>query len=297
MREEAGSARTGSRLRRQLAAGIARFIREAELKPGAPLTEQALAGRFGVSRTPIRAALADLERTGLVDFGAARGYRVAAAAPAAGLFGGDEDEDDRLYLAIAHDFVAGRLGGGFSESELQRRYALTKAPLRRVIDRMARDGVVERNAGHGWRFLNMLNSLASHDASYAFRLALEPAAIATPAYRLDPGWAARSRAAHGDLMALRDGRISPVRFFEVNADFHDLVVSGSGNPFFIQAVGQQNRLRRFLDYDARIDGGLVSVNCREHLLVLDALEAGDTALAADRMRRHIARASTLKPTC
>src|SRR6187200_3686539 len=42
-------------------------ILEGELAPGERLRAEALAGRFGTSRTPVREALLMLEREGLVD--------------------------------------------------------------------------------------------------------------------------------------------------------------------------------------------------------------------------------------
>ena len=38
----------------------------------------------------------------------------------------------------------------------------------------------------------------------------------------------------------------------------------------------------------------VEVNCREHLQMLDSIEAGDLEIAAAQMRRHLQRASQLR---
>ena len=45
---------------------VERMILSGELKPGQRVNEQALAGRLGVSRGPIREALRALERSGLL---------------------------------------------------------------------------------------------------------------------------------------------------------------------------------------------------------------------------------------
>ncbi len=62
-------------------ADIYRRLREAilcsDFKPGEPLSENALAARFGVSRTPVRDALAHLSQEGLVDVFPQRGSAVA----------------------------------------------------------------------------------------------------------------------------------------------------------------------------------------------------------------------------
>jgi DNA-binding GntR family transcriptional regulator len=57
---------------------LADEITSGHLPPGAEIDEQAVAERFGVSRTPVREALRDLAALGLVDIEPRRGVRVAA---------------------------------------------------------------------------------------------------------------------------------------------------------------------------------------------------------------------------
>lgn len=51
-------------------------ILEGAIPPGAPLRQDDLARSLGISRTPLRTALAELSRDGLVDYAANRGYQV-----------------------------------------------------------------------------------------------------------------------------------------------------------------------------------------------------------------------------
>src|SRR5690349_15859392 len=86
-----------------LAARIVEHLRESGAEPGSHITEQALADRFEVSRTPVRAALAVLARSGAVERRPNRGYFVAtppaalASAPVARV------DEDKLYYRIAED--------------------------------------------------------------------------------------------------------------------------------------------------------------------------------------------------
>src|SRR3954452_13083788 len=57
---------------------LADEITSGHLAPGAEIDEQAVAERFGVSRTPVRDALRDLAALGLVEIEPRRGVRVAA---------------------------------------------------------------------------------------------------------------------------------------------------------------------------------------------------------------------------
>jgi GntR family transcriptional regulator of vanillate catabolism len=64
----------------QVATSIRELILEGSLAPGAPLRQDDLARQLGVSRTPLRTALATLSRDGLVEYSANRGYRVRSFA-------------------------------------------------------------------------------------------------------------------------------------------------------------------------------------------------------------------------
>jgi DNA-binding GntR family transcriptional regulator len=61
---------------RQAYDAIKRRIIELELAPGAPFTEGELAAELGLSKTPVREALARLRQEGLVEAVARSGYRV-----------------------------------------------------------------------------------------------------------------------------------------------------------------------------------------------------------------------------
>ena len=55
-------------LAHEIASQIRRDIISGAFKPGVALAEPAVAGRFGVSRAPVREAMIELERIGLVQF-------------------------------------------------------------------------------------------------------------------------------------------------------------------------------------------------------------------------------------
>lgn len=69
------------RLSEQVAAQLRDEIIAGELHPGEPLRLAALANRLGVSVTPVREALAMLDRQGLVVGQVHRGFRVAQLSP------------------------------------------------------------------------------------------------------------------------------------------------------------------------------------------------------------------------
>jgi DNA-binding GntR family transcriptional regulator len=85
-----------------------------------------------------------------------------------------------------------------------------------------------------------------------------------------------------------------IALYEMNAAFHEGLVAASQNRYLLVAIQQQNRLRSFANYDWTFGYERVVVNCREHLAILDRLEAGDREAAANLMRLHLQRAAALK---
>jgi DNA-binding GntR family transcriptional regulator len=65
-------------LRQQIYEAIEHQIINCELLPGSRLAEELIAKEFGVSRSPVREALSDLERTGYVERSSSRDRRVIA---------------------------------------------------------------------------------------------------------------------------------------------------------------------------------------------------------------------------
>ena len=96
------SAPSGSPTRQgALVALIRELIETGELAPGARITEQALAARFGVSRTPLREALRALATEGYVTLAPNRGARIAPLSPA---------DIDELFPVMAQlEALAGEL--------------------------------------------------------------------------------------------------------------------------------------------------------------------------------------------
>lgn len=291
--------REAGKLSHKAAALILDYLHSRGVLEGAHITESGLAEALNVSRTPVRTALEQLAKIKVIaQAGPRRGYHVTASPeqiralaqqPAVG------DEEEELYLAIAQDFIHSGIGEQFSEADMLRQYGVGRGLLSRVLQRMASDRVIERNPGYGWRFEPLLKSVEAHDESYRFRMIIEPAALEEPGFTLDPVWVVRTRSEHEATLATPPGRLSMVRFFEMNADFHETLAASSGNTFFHRAMQQQNQIRRFQNYSWTYGDERIAACCREHLAILDALENGDKRWAATLMRRHLELASRLRP--
>jgi DNA-binding GntR family transcriptional regulator len=253
--------------------------------PGTPVAEAALAARLSVSRTPVRAALRLLQQTGIA---ARQGRGMVVADPARPLpAAGAHGPADALAAAIVRARAAGRLPDAVREADLIRDFAQPRGVVARALARLAALGVVARNPAQGWHFAAGLATPEDRAAAHRFRLVLEPAALAEPGYRLDAGFARATRAAHEAVLARPWRDADALAFFEMNAAFHAGLAAGSGNRFFVDAVRQHNGLRALLNTDWRFGDGRAHASCREHLAVLDALEAGRMARAAALLAAHL----------
>lgn len=275
-------------LSRRLADQIVERARREGLGPGTHLTEQALAEAFGVSRTPVRLALRVLEAEGVVERRPHRGVFLTHL-PAAASEKGDNPAtgDDPVYFRIADDYLAGSIGPRVVESDLLRRYNLSRAELHRLFARMVREGWLERRPGHGWMFLPILRSSETYAQSYRFRRLIEPAALLEPGFRLDPATINRLRA---EQRALLDGgwqSFSRAETHRIGAQFHEAIVAGSGNPFLIEALRRLNAMRRLVEYRIHRERGWLVRVCEEHLQLLDLIEAGELTAAAEFLRGHL----------
>jgi DNA-binding GntR family transcriptional regulator len=286
-------ARSTQQNRFRLANQILDVIRDAKLERGHHLREQQLADLIGVSRTPIRSALDLLAKRGIVETRKNHGFflrkpfdslhRIEIEVPST--------IEDELYAKLVRDRLDNRIPNSITPSEIARRYKVDRVALTRTLSRMAEDGLVARNQGHGWSFQPTLDSVVSLRASYEYRLTLEPAAFLLPSFKPDQAAIERMRLQHLYLVAHPDiATVSAKQLFDTDAAFHEMFAEASGNTFFAQAIQVQNRLRRLLEFGSYVDSRRVKEWCREHLAIIEAVAAGDLAQAASRMRAHLEQA-------
>jgi DNA-binding GntR family transcriptional regulator len=269
-----------------LTSRILEYLRELDLAPGAHITEQQLADHFHVSRTPIRTALAALAKSGAVAHRANRGYYVATSPAAIADADVAEPDEDQLYYRIADDRLKGAIGARITEAQLVRRYRTSRARVATVLSRMAHEGWLERLPGHGWAFEPMLDSVKAYEDGYRFRAVIEPAALRHPGYQLAPEAIARLRQQQQELLD-DDARFSDAELFERGTRFHEIIIAASGNPFLLDAIRRINALRRLLEYRAKRSRDKIARQFREHLQLLDLIEAGKLEQAARRLEQHL----------
>ena len=272
---------------------IVELVRAEELPVGAHLPAQWLADRLRVSRSPVNEALELLKSQGIVRREPNRGYFLASAAPSPELMAQDGGtSEEATYFRIAEDRLRGELPDQFTEAMLRRRYGLTPAQLQAVLARISDEGWARKKPGYGWEFSTMLTTPESLLQSYRLRLAIEPAALLEPGYRIDRQVIARCRAAELHLLQGGIETDTADQLHDRGVRFHESLVEGSGNPFFIDTMRRVNRVRRLLSYRSMRDRSRYQEHCDQHLMLLDLLERERNEEAAVVMREHLG--STLR---
>jgi DNA-binding GntR family transcriptional regulator len=273
-------------------------IRDARLEPGHHLREQQLADLIGISRTPIRSALNLLAKRGIVETRKNHGYflrkpfdslhRIEIEVPSTA--------DEKLYQRLVRDRLDNIVPDSMTQSEIARRYGVDRVALTRTLSRLAEDGLIARNKGHGWTFLPTFDSLVALKGSYEFRLTLEPACFLLPTFKPDLAVIERMRLQHLYLISHPDiTTVGSAQLFETDAAFHEMCAEFCGNAFFVQAIQHQNRLRRLLEFGSYFNNRRVQDWCREHVAIIEAITAGDLSQASAKMRLHLEQALAAAP--
>lgn len=268
------------------------FLREG-WKAGTRISVPDLARRFDVSRTPVAAALSVLAQSGAV---------LPAPAPGRGLIVGTlapehpvllpESALERLYSRLMSDRARGELPQEISEAEMIPRYGVTRGEVRKVLMRFASEGLAQRQPGHGWRFADSLDDDRAEQESYEFRISIECAALRSPWYRIDEAQARLWQRDHAKILS-EPTLPSGDEWFRINATFHEGLAGFSGNRFFVEAMRQQNNLRRMQEAAgiAELSRDRIIQSCREHMAILDAVLKGDREWARALLRRHLRQAA------
>lgn len=282
-------------LHRNLADRIVRHIRTSDMAEGQHLTEVSLQDLLGISRQPIRSALGMLAEQGILERVPNKGYFLRnPVARADSVVPSDETSEEGVYLRIADDRLSRRLPDRVSENDLMRRYGVSRPGLRRTLTRISAEGWIERNEGRGWTFAALIDSVEAYRECYELRQVIEAHGLRCPGFRLDSTVLADLR--RRQEMVAEGGwqRLSQMELFETNSEFHEGLAALSGNRFLQNTVQKLNHLRRLVEYRQTLNTTQVLGQNAEHLGILDALDAGDTARAADLMFEHLGRAKDRK---
>ncbi len=281
-----------SELATRISLRLLQDVASGTLVAGQHVSAQQIADRYGVSRTPVREALAVLEKKGLLRREPNRGYFITDNIPVT-INEWLEDEQASSgdeYERLAEDWLTDQLPEEATEQLLRQRYHWTKAKASDLLGRAAREGWAERKEGYGWRFLPVAKTPEAFDEIYRFRMAIEPAAILEPSFELDRNVLTEQRRIQERMLEGDLDRLPGETLLKNGSLFHEELIKLSGNPFFLMSLQRVNRMRRLMEYRAEINRERIFEQCTEHLEIISLLEAGEIVDASFRMRQHLSGA-------
>jgi DNA-binding GntR family transcriptional regulator len=189
-------------------------------------------------------------------------------------------------MAIEGDIFTGRLlpGTPIDEDALAERFAISRTPVREAMLQLLQSGLIEKRARRGAivarlhlpRLIHMFETISELEALCA-RFA---------ATRSSPDERAALIEAH-ELAAAALKAGDEVEYARLGRRFHHLIMRATHNNVLIETTDKLALhtlpYRRFqLRQPARSES-----NQNDHGRILEAVLAGDGALAADIMRRHV----------
>lgn len=193
---------------------------------------------------------------------------------------------EELRHQLADDIMTGALAPGtaLDETELARRFAVSRTPVREAIRLLDASGLVEARPhraavvarpGHE-RLLGMFEAMAELEALCA---GLAAERMTTPERRT-------LEERHEELRALTHSG-DPQRYHEINEAFHGTIYAGAHNEYLAElTLATRLRVAPFRRAQFRNLGRLAKSHV-EHDRVMVAILRGDRARAAEAMRAHI----------
>ncbi len=280
----------------ELTPRIVELLRKQRLSAGFHIREQWVADALGVSRSPVRRALQELEQMDVVRSEHNLGFFLSVGTDSDRFrqIALPETEIDRIRRLIASERFATLIGDQVAVGDLCQRYGASRATILKVLAQMQEDGLVERRAGHGWALRATLTDEASYGESARFRLLIEPAVFEEPSFDMPP--AVLTGLLSAQVRFAASVSETPMKtLVSADADFHDTMADASGNRFLARAIQQITRMRRVAEPEHHVSRERLAASFREHAAVLQAIAERDLELARDRMIKHLHHADAARP--
>jgi DNA-binding GntR family transcriptional regulator len=193
---------------------------------------------------------------------------------------------EELRLQLADEIVRGALAPGspLDETDIARRFNVSRTPVREALRQLAASGLVDARAHRGAvvarpsidRLTGMFEAMAE----------LEAICASLAAERMSAMERHRLEAIHEELRVLSYTG-NPERFHEVNERFHNAIYAGSQNGYIAEmTLATRVRVQPFRRAQFRNLGRLAKSHA-EHDRVVVAIMRGDKTGAAAAMRAHI----------
>jgi DNA-binding GntR family transcriptional regulator len=193
---------------------------------------------------------------------------------------------EELRLQLADEIVRGALrpGAALDETDIARRFNVSRTPVREALRQLAASGLVEARAHRG--AVVAQPSIDRLSGMFEAMAELESMCAGLAAERMTPMERHRLEAVHEELRVLSYAG-NPDRFHDVNERFHNTIYAGSQNAYIAEmTLATRARVQPFRRAQFRNLGRLAKSHA-EHDRVVVAIMRGDKVGASTAMRAHI----------
>jgi DNA-binding GntR family transcriptional regulator len=193
---------------------------------------------------------------------------------------------EELRLLLADEIVRGVLepGAALDETELARRFQVSRTPVREAIRQLAASGLIDSRPHRG-----SVVAQPSHEhliGVFEAMAELEALCAGLAAQRITPVERHALAAAHEELRAMIQSG-DPQRYHEINEAFHSTIYAGAHNSYLAEiTLAARVRVQPFRRAQFRNIGRLAKSHM-EHDLVVTTIMRGDREGAMRAMRDHI----------
>ena len=193
---------------------------------------------------------------------------------------------DELRLQLADDIVRGALtpGATLDETELARRFAVSRTPVREAIRALAASGLIQLRAHRA--AVVARPGAEQLEGMFEVMANLEALCAGLAAERMSSGERAALEAIHEELRVMIQSG-DPQRYHEVNEAFHNAIYNGAHNTYLAEiTLTTRARVQPFRRAQFRNLGRLAKSHA-EHDRFVEAILRGERGVAASAMHAHI----------
>jgi DNA-binding GntR family transcriptional regulator len=206
----------------------------------------------------------------------------------------DVSKADLVHRRLKEEIELGELAPGtpLSELSLVERTGASRTPVREALRRLAAEGLVDLVPRQGARVSRV--SLQSVRDLFDFRALLEPAAMrqATEAAAADPELRrafAAMRTEFGRVVRRAPSQARSRAFYELADRFDWAIIGATRNEHLRRTIAELRPHTARLRNLSHVDPRRVEVSVAEHLVICDAILAGDADAAAAGIADHLAQ--------
>lgn len=175
----------------------------------------------------------------------------------------------------------------YSAPTLSEQFGVSATPVREAMLDLVNESLVEVVRNKGFRVTPFdEDDLAEIED---VRLLVEPVAVGRAAGKVTEADAVELREMARQIADAVD-RGNLVDYFSIDATFHNKILGRCGNVRLATMASELRGNTRLLGLRTMAENGSLGASVQEHFDLIDALLGGDSALAREIMRMHIAHA-------